>query len=147
MEKKNILIKVLSWIGTVLVWLPILAPILLSAVVSIERRRFLFDYLMPAELFISFLVGGGLLVWAALRRHSRRKLIILSYAIALSLLAGGQALAVLTGLASGEIEPAGWQFAIVLASLAVYSLAVIVNGVGGILLLRDLSEQSRPPIK
>ena len=43
-----------------------------------------------------------------------------------------------TGLASGETEPGGWQWVLVLASLAIYSLALAAVGVGGILLLRDL---------
>jgi hypothetical protein len=51
------------------------------------------------------------------------------------LLAGGQALAVVTGLASGETEPGGWQWVLVLASLAIYSLALVAVGLGGILLL------------
>ncbi len=40
-----------------------------------RERIFRFDYLMPAELFPATLVGGGLLIWAALRAHSRRRLI------------------------------------------------------------------------
>ena len=43
-----------------------------------------------------------------------------------------------TGLASGETQPAGWWWALVLASMVVYSLALVVIGVGGVLLLRDL---------
>jgi len=58
--------------------------------------------------------------------------------IAVSLLVGGQALAVVTGLASGDTEPTGWQWALVLASIGTYSLALVVIGVGGVLLVRDL---------
>jgi hypothetical protein len=54
-------------------------------------------------------------------------------------------LAVVTGLASGETEPAGWWWALVLASLIVYSLALVVIGVGGLLLLRDLWKTARSP--
>ena len=100
---------------------------------------FRFDYLMPAELFPAALVGGGLLMWAALRARSRRGIIGWGLGIAVGSLVGGQALAVATGLASGETEPTGWQWALVLASLGVYSLALVVIGVGGVLLLRDLS--------
>jgi hypothetical protein len=62
MEKRSILTKVLAIAGAALLWFPILAPIVLSAVVAIARHVFLFDYLMPAELFPSALVGGGLLL-------------------------------------------------------------------------------------
>jgi hypothetical protein len=58
--------------------------------------------------------------------------------LAVVMLVGGQALAVATGLASGAIEPAGWPWALVVASLVVFSLALIGIGIGGILLIRDL---------
>ena len=145
MEKKGVLTKILAIVGTVLVWFPILAPVLLSVAVIITERMFRFDYLMPAELFPATLVGGGLLIWAALRARSRRRLIGWGLGIAVGLLVGGQVLAVVTGLASGETEPAGWWWALVLSSIVVYSLALVVIGVGGVLLLRDLFKPSRLP--
>jgi hypothetical protein len=93
---------------------------------------------MPAELFPVVLVGGGLLIWAALRVRERRRLIGWSLGIACGGLVGGQALAVVTGLASGETQPAGWWWALVLACMGVYALAVVGMGVGGVLLLRHL---------
>jgi hypothetical protein len=56
-------------------------------------------------------------------------------------------LAVVTGLASGEAEPAGWPWVLVLASLAGYALALVAMGVGGALLLRDLFRISQSPAK
>jgi hypothetical protein len=138
MEKKGVLTKILAITGTVLVWLPLLAPVLFSAARIIQGRIFRFDYLMPAELFPVALAGGGLLIWGALRARAQRRLIGWGLGIAAGLLVGGQALAVVTGLASGETEPAGWQWALVLTSIGVYALALVGTGVGGILLLRDL---------
>lgn len=97
-----------------------------------------FDWLMPAELFVVALVGGGALLWAAIRARSRRALIGWSLGIAVVSLVGSQALAVVTGLASGATEPAGWPWALVVALLALYSLALVAMGVGGVLLIRDL---------
>jgi hypothetical protein len=145
MAKKGVLTKTLAIVGTVLVWFPILAPILFSVLALTIERMFRFDYLMPAELFPAALIGGGLLLWAALRARSRRRLIGWGLGIAVGLLVGGQALAVVTGLASGETEPAGWWFALVLASIAAYSLALVAIGVGGVLLLRDLFKARRSP--
>jgi hypothetical protein len=54
------------------------------------------------------------------------------------LLLGGQALAAATGLASGETEPAGWPWVLVIASLAGYTLALVVVGIAGVLLVRDV---------
>ena len=138
MGKKNALTKTLAIVGTVLAWFPILAPIVLTAAFLIAEGQFRFDYLMPAELFPAALVGGGLLFWAALRVKSHQKLISGSLIIAAAALAGSQGLAVITGLASGEREAAGWPFILVLTLLAIYTLALVVQGIGGVYLLRDL---------
>ena len=54
------------------------------------------------------------------------------------MIVGGQALAVVTGLPDGSTPIGGWQWALVLGALAVYVLAVIEVGVGGVLLLKDV---------
>jgi len=143
MEKKGVPTKFLAIAGTALVWFPIIAPILLSMVVSIRGRIFRFDYLMPAELFAFVVVGGGLLFWAALLARSRRRLIGWGLGITVALLAGAQALATITGLASGETEPGGWSWVLVLTSIVAYTLSVIAMGIGGLLLLRDLFKTSQ----
>jgi len=138
MEKRGVLTKALAVVGTVLVWFPIFATLTTSVVGTIAHRVFRFDYLMPAELFPAAFVGGGLLMWAALRARSRRGLIGWGLGVVVGLLLGGQALAAVTGLASGETEPAGWFWALVVASLVIYSLALMEIGVAGVLLVRDL---------
>jgi len=143
MEKQSVLTRILAVAGTILVWLPILAPVLFSLGVMLRARVFRFDYLMPAELFLLVLAGGGLLLWASLRARSRRSLIAWGLGLAAALLIGGQALAVVTGLASGETEPAGFSWALVVGSLVGYSLAIIAMGIGGVLLLRDLFRAGR----
>ena len=145
MEKRGALTKILAVTGTVLVWFPILAPVLLSLALFISRRIFRFDYLMPAELFLVALAGGALLIWAALRARSRWALIGWGLGVAAGMLVGGQALAVATGLASGETEAAGWPWALVLASLAILWLALIVVDIGAVLLVRDLLKTPRLP--
>lgn len=145
MEKKDTFTKILAIVGTVLVWFPILAPVFFAIAAFIGRGRFLFDYLMPAELFPFALTGSLLLLWAGLRARSHWKLIAWGLGIAVFFLVGGQALAVVTGLASGAIEPTGWQWILVLASLAIFTLGLIIVGIGGILLLRDLFRSSRVP--
>jgi len=143
MENKGVLTKVLAISGTVLIWLPILIPILLSAIYFIQEKTFLFDYLMPAELFFLTLIGGGLLLWAGIRLRAHWKMIAWGLGIAVVMLVGGQALAVVTGLADGSTSFGGWQTALVLGSLAVYSMAIIAAGIGGVLLIRDLFKQRR----
>jgi hypothetical protein len=138
MEKKRTFTKILAIAGTILAWIPILAPILVSAVFLIQKRKFLIDYLMPMELFFFTLIGGALLIWAALGAHSRQKLLGWSLGIAAGLFFGSQALAVATGLASGATEPTGIWWSIVIAMLVIYILTLIVIATGGVLLLNDL---------
>ena len=56
----------------------------------------------------------------------------------LALLVGGQVVASATGLASGETEPAGWPWVLVIASIVGYTLVLVEIGVAGLLLVRDL---------
>src|SRR5512139_905727 len=101
MGKKDVLTKILAIAGTVLMWFPILAPILFSVRSLVVIQRFRFDFLIPAELFLFALAGGILLLWGAVRARSQIKLIGWSFTAAVALLAGSQGLAVLTGLATG----------------------------------------------
>jgi hypothetical protein len=138
MKNNSLLTRTLAILGTMLVLFPLLAPVILSVARLIEAHRFLFDYLMPAEFFPLVLIGGFLLLLAAIRLRKYRGLIGWGLGSAVLLLAGSQGLAVATGLASGRTNPGGWQWALVLAGLVAYILAVIVTGIGGVLLLRDL---------
>jgi len=138
MGNKGTFTKILAIAGTVLVWFPILAPVLISIIFFVQEGVFRLDYLMPAELFLFGLGGGLLLLWAAIRARSQRGLIGWGLGITAGLLVGGQALAVATGLASGETEATGWPWALVIGSLIAFIMALIAVGVGGILLLKDL---------
>jgi hypothetical protein len=143
MGKRDARTKGLAIAGTVLVWLPIVLPVFLGLAYYLRARAFLFDYLAPAEVAPVALVGVCLLLWAALRARSRQKLIAWGIGIAVAALFGSQALAVVTGLASGETEPAGIWWALVLGLYTLYPLALILIGVGGVLLLRDLFKAPR----
>ena len=138
MNDKTLLTKILAIVGTILAWFPLVAPVLLTIAFLISTGTFRFDYLMPAELFLFALAGGGLLIWAAWRARAHLKLISWGLGSAVFFLVGGQALAVVTGLASGEREPSGFWFVLVLTSLGFFVLALIVMAVGGVLLSRDL---------
>lgn len=130
--------------GTALVWLPLLAPVILMLVSAFQRGRLLFDFLMPAELFPVVLAGGLMLLWAALRTQNQRRLVAGCLGLGVALLFGGQGLAVVTGLASGETPIGGWQFYLVSAMIAGYALCAVGMGVGGILLLTHLFRRTPP---
>ncbi len=97
---------------------------------------------MPMELIFVALLGGCVLLLAAVRAHSRWRGPLgwaLGVAAASPLLAQG--LAVLTGLASGEKVMAGWPMGLVLAFVVLYSLALIVMVGLGVLLTRQVFPQ------
>jgi hypothetical protein len=142
---KDLVTKLLATVGTAMIWFPILAPLILSAA-SLARDHVLrFDYLMPAELFPAVLLGGVLLLWSTLCPRLRRILIGGGLAAATGSLAGPQALAVISGLASGRIGPHGWWWGLGLSLLACHVLAVAIVGTGGLLPLKDL--RTRNPSK
>lgn len=136
--KKNTFTKVLAVVGTALVWFPVVFTLAIAAISSIPDRVLRFDYLLPAELFPVVLVGSLLLLWAALRARSHQKIIALGLGAMLVFLIGGQAIAVFTDLASGAAEATGWPWALVLASLVLYSLALMATGVAGVMLVKKL---------
>ena len=129
--------RVLAIIGTIFVWLPIIVPVIFSAIYFFSEKGFLFDYLMPAELFPVFIIGCLLLIWAAARIQNRLKFFIIGTIAAVGLIVGSQALAIVTGLASGEAPAAGIRLAAVLSLLILYNLMVITIGIEGILLTKD----------
>lgn len=135
MDNNNNLTKALAISGTLLVGLPILAPILIGVIAWIATSKLHMDYLMPAELFLLVLIGGALLVWAAVRINSHIKWTGWSLSIATALLAATQGMAVLLGLANGDYPPEGWRFIIVISLLGLFNLAIVILAIGGIRLI------------
>jgi hypothetical protein len=145
MAEKRALTIALAIAGTVLVGLPVLAPVALSLAALGSFGVFHMDYLIPAELSPLAITGGVLLLWAALRARSRRALIAWSLGSAIVVPVVGQVLAMVTGLASGAREPTDWAWTLVLASLALYVLALVALVIGGVLLLRHLFRPGASP--
>ncbi|MEZ4508390.1 MAG: hypothetical protein R2912_06425 [Eubacteriales bacterium] len=133
---KSTLTKIFSIAGTVLLWAPILFMLLTAVVGSIMRGALLFDYLMLAELFFVVLAGMILLILAGILSRTLVKWLCWGAGAALAALAGGQILAVASGLASGAMEPGGLVFAVVIASIVVYNLSIVLLAVLGIVLIR-----------
>ncbi len=138
MNKDRSWIKMSAFIGTVLIWAVLLLPIILGLTRFTEISLFQVDYLMPAEFGLVVLIGAGLLLLAAIISRKRIKWVAWCIGIAIFLVVGSQAAAVVTGLASGAIEATGWQFAITIGMIIGYDLALVALGIGGIFLCRDL---------
>ncbi|MEW6182515.1 MAG: hypothetical protein AB1500_04965 [Bacillota bacterium] len=132
----NTFARILALLGTAAVWLPVAAMLATSVPGSLRTGTFRIDYLMPAELFPLALVGGVLLILAAVIARSHKRLIGWGFGLAVGALVAGQALAVATGLASGETEPVGFPWALVVGSLALYTVGLVVLGCAGVMLTR-----------
>lgn len=144
MEKKDTFTKVLAIGGTILVWLPVVAPLTFGLVRLIQSGHFLFDYLMPAEVAPVVLIGSGLLLWASTRAKWNWRLMAWIWGIAIVLLVVSQVVAMVTGLADGRIAATGWQWAVTLGMLLGYDLAVVAMGVFGICLCKHVYKG--PPV-
>lgn len=138
MIKRDWLSKMLAVFGSVLVWFPLVATVVMMGRDEVGNVRI--DWLMPAELFPVAIVGAGLLLWAALHAHARRGLVAWGIGAMLAAIVVGMAITVLTGLASGAVQPenapVAWGAAI--AMIVAYSAAMAEIGVAGVLLVGDL---------
>ena len=130
MEKKDALAKGPAMIGTVLVWIPVLAPVILGFISLAMDGIYRFDYLMPAELGIMVFIGGVLLLWGAFRARSRQGIVTWAFSIA--------ALAIIVLITFGDVVPGSWEWMVVIGLLIAYSLSIVAMGIGGIFLWRDL---------
>jgi hypothetical protein len=132
MPKHDRWTKIIAICGTVVAGLPLVFTILTAAVGSWMDKRFLFDWMMPAELFPFVLAGSALLVWAAWRAQWRRMWFAVGVVLLFVLLFGGQALAVVSGLADGSRPAQGVWWAIVVGSIALYDLVAVGLAVLGV---------------
>jgi hypothetical protein len=111
---------------------------LITAVLaSIIEGSFLFDFMMPAELGVFAILGSCLLLWGAIRLKRMIKPIAWSLALMIILLFGSQALAVATGLATGERPPSDAMFYVVAGMLMMYSLILVIPAILGTRLVRE----------
>lgn len=131
--------KAIAYIGTILVWIPILLTLITAAIATISSGILHIDYLMPAEFFPLVLVGTLFLLWASRSTSRYRRVIKWSSVVMVGSFVVSQGAAVLTGLASGKTEAAGWPLFLVVALLALYIATVIVQCILGVLLIRGLS--------
>jgi len=138
MATRDNLARAAAVLGTLCAWFPTVFTLFTASIVTARTGVLHLDWMMPAELFLPALAGGLLLALAARRARARQTLILWGLVLMVVLLAGGQVLAIVTGLASGETQAGGWQWALVVASLFGYWAALLAVSVGGLLLVRDL---------
>lgn len=148
MKRNDALVRSLALVGTTLVALPLLAPVVLG-LASIGRLGGLrIDYLMPFEVYPVTLVGVLLMVAASLWAKSRRA----ATGITVGVMFGGILLAglaaELTGIADSVETLETWRYVLTGGLAALSLLAQCVLVALGILMVRDTrhhGHQATPP--
>lgn len=145
MDGRGVLTRVLAVAGTVLVWVPVVLPVVFWLGIGIRSGNFIhLDFMIPAEIFWVVLVGAGLLIWAGLRARSGWRFVVVSLGVAILFLVTVIAFTAVTGLASGATEPTPLLMGVSYGLLILFDLAVVATGLGGIFLLKNLFTPSRP---
>jgi hypothetical protein len=129
MKTRQLVSRLLAVIGTLLVWIPVVAPLLFALSRAARGAGFRYDYLLPAEIFPLSLVGAGLLIAAALLLHQRLLPILLPAGLMMALFGLVIWTAQATGLADGRVAMGGWQEYLVTGLLGLFSLVGVALAV------------------
>ena len=138
MKRVAVWVRAVCVVGTIVVSVPVLAPLVFTRWGGLGTDHFNFDWLMPAELFPLAFLGGLVLLGVALRVHLHRALVAWGLGIAAASLVTGLGFASVSGLASGATQPVGPPMWFLAAMLAIYTAAVTEMAIAGIILSRDL---------
>ena len=122
----------------VLTLIPILSPVFLSMVVLIIRGKFLYDFLMPMELFPFTLTGAaGVITISILKKKSFKKLLIYS-AITTMNFALTQIYTNLSGLAHGDTKLEGFHVLVVAIFVILHHILAFLVAIESFFILRRL---------
>ena len=138
MPKRQGFTRVLAIIGTVLLWLPVILVVVLTVGgVPKEVGWLPFSAVGAMDMFPVVVLGGGVLLWAALRARSHRKVLGLSLAAPVG--------SIVFGVVWSQPVPTGvWVLLVTMALIVLYWIGLLIAAVSGISLVRSLS--SRPSI-
>lgn len=135
LESKRSCFLFLALAGVCLVWLPLLIPIMLSAVNLISRHGVESSFFLTPGLNPVMLLGSIILIIIAYRSGYRTKVLIIG-----SIFAAGGLIAALVfpDLLSGPNRPAGTLMAVFYLSRLVMTAIFLVIGIEGWHLMREL---------
>ncbi len=121
--------KTLALFGLILIWTPLVLPVIFGSAHLVQTGEFLFDFLMPGELF--FMVFGGLVLLTISAKRSKKYFKdIFGFSIAAVSL-------FLILIALGQAE-GGFKLIAVLSIMIAYDLLILVTGILGVMLYRSL---------
>jgi Na+/glutamate symporter len=137
-ENRQGLTKGLAIAGTALLWLPF-AAMLATTTGSIPGTVGWFAFLAVGamDLFPVVLLGGCLLIWAAVLARSHRRAIGWGLAAPVASIVAGV-------VWSPTVPGSGWPSAITVGLIVAYWLGVILAGLAGLSLARALVTRHRP---
>lgn len=135
MQIKIIWAKILAIGGVILVALPVLFPVIISFPNLIRSGHFNFDYLFPAEMFPIVLLGGILILVAAILARMHLKLIAWGFGAVVVTLAALMIVPIATGLNKSIEQPTGNLMLILQGIVALHWLAIFALLIGGIILV------------
>ena len=149
MGKHDALAKTLAIVGTLLVVLPLVAPLALSLRSIGRPGGYRLDYLMPFEVYPVTLVGMLMIVWASFRARLHKRAVGITIAVMLGALVLAGVAAQVTGIAQSVEQLETWRY-VLTAGLGVVSiLAQIALAVVGGMLVKDLftaQADATPPL-
>lgn len=125
MEKKRSVTEAIAIAGALLVWTPILFMAVTSYLNTVAYETLQIDYMIPAQLFPCAFIGGLFLKWASQRAYLEQRQIAWGLGVAIAALVGALAVAELSGLASGQADPSGPAFILVISAFLMYLLALL----------------------
>lgn len=138
---------VLVGLGIVLVFFPLIAPIVLSLIYLAQEGQFMLDYLMPAEIYPFALFGTLLLIVIAAKTKIKFRELLWTFILGILMLVGLQVFALVTGVANGDTPFEGFYANMLLSMLVLFILCQIALGVFGIILFRILRNRNNlPPV-
>lgn len=130
--------KVLIVVAVVALWFPFAFALLNAFNQLIAHGMFVFDYLLPADLFWLEAIGMVSLIAVAIWRKRMIKRILWTIAFIFMFLVSGLSYALLTGLANGTIEPEGIELYVTAGLLIAFDFGLIACGFFGFLLAQEI---------
>lgn len=138
MRNKILISKIISIIGTILIWIPIIAPIFFTLILLFIRKIFAFDFLMPMELLFLVIIGAIFLIATSIIMKYNWKTIGISFCIIISMFIIIQLIANLIGIVSGRTEITTIMYVIMITFVVIYIISLIILGISSILLVKKL---------
>ncbi len=133
-------VKFLGMIFTIISLLPICLPVAFSMAFFMKTGRFVYDILMPAELFYFTLIGGiGMAILVLLKKNSPKRLIIFT-TLSIANVLTSQIYATLSGLSHGSAKPVGIHLVALSIFVVLYHLLAFLVAVECLMDLKKISE-------